>query len=152
MFRCILFTEIVPYFVMRKDEVFGKVMQGESDSPEGAMWEAVKQYIPESDSDWVRQTTTWQPSSGMVFVNGEVCGTVFRIKETPHRGTLINRRAYLGSQIVQLRERIPMLEKAAHKTQAEKLNAQVALIAAQEEIVRYEGEFDTLRVTLGEKV
>jgi len=44
--------------------------------------------------------------------------------DIPAKGRLINRAAWLGSQIVQMRERIPELEKLARKTPPKTLKSE----------------------------
>lgn len=79
--------------------------------------------------------------------------------EVQSKGILINRCAWLGSQIQQLRDRIPQLEKTARKTPpktllAEKAKveaAKVQLKQAQEDLTRYSAEWESLKQQLGYK-
>lgn len=55
------------------------------------------------------------------------------------KGTMINRAAWLGSQIVAMRERIPQLEKLSRKTPPKTLKSEwekVRAAAAQLEVCR----------------
>lgn len=68
--------------------------------------------------------------------------------ESEMRGRRINRKAWLGSQIVSLKERIPALEKLARKTPPKTLltewdrvkQAKVQLESARAQLAEYENE------------
>ena len=72
------------------------------------------------------------------------------------RGEVINRAAYLGSQIVQLKARIPELEKLARKTPPKTLlaerarvqQARLSLGTACTLLVAHEAEHARLRLEL----
>lgn len=70
----------------------------------------------------------------------------------PTLGQIINRRSYLGSQIVQLRERVRELEKTARKTPPKTLlaervrveQAKVSLVVARDLLAKCETEYAEL--------
>ncbi len=69
--------------------------------------------------------------------------------EVVSKGKLLNQKAWFGSQIVSLRERIPQLEKLARKTPPKTLvaerkkveDAKVALVKAKEDLRQIVGEW-----------
>jgi small-conductance mechanosensitive channel len=70
----------------------------------------------------------------------------------PTIGQIINRRAWLGSQLVSMRTRVQELEKLARKTPPKTLlaervrveQAKFALVAARELVAQYEAEYAQL--------
>lgn len=76
--------------------------------------------------------------------------------EAPDRGRLINRRAYLGSQILSMRERIAAWEKQARKTPAKTLvaewkkvqDAKTNLEVAKPQLDEMVSEWNSLKETL----
>lgn len=68
-------------------------------------------------------------------------------------GRTINRRAYVGAQIVQLKAQLAELEKLARKTPAKTLTAEVAkvvnakstILRVRQELADYEVEYSTGR-------
>lgn len=65
-----------------------------------------------------RMAVTWAPRWGTDWALNHIAIALIGDGDsaTWERGLKINRRAYLGSRLVQLRERIPELEKEARKT------------------------------------
>lgn len=102
----------------------------------------------------VRTAVTFAPHWGsdwaLNYVHTALVGD--EDSRTWERGRRINRRAWLGSQVVTLRERIPALEKAARKTPPRTLiaerrkvaEARVALERARADLATFEAEWRRL--------
>lgn len=76
--------------------------------------------------------------------------------EVPDTGRMLNRHAYLGSQIVSMRERILQLEKTARKTfvaeRKEVEDAKVQLVKAKVDLEHMVAEKATLTHKLRERM
>lgn len=88
MYRCILFEELFPKYIVRIGRM-ANTFGGEAKTPEEAMMVAVEEIIGQKPPAWLREYTIWQPSTGIVFVNGKPCGTVFEVMS---RGKIFEER------------------------------------------------------------
>lgn len=80
MWRCIMFQQLFPEFLLHKEPglPYDRAVVQEDTSAEEAMWACVSVIVTNTEpTEWLRQYTTWQPSSGKVYVQGELCGVVF---------------------------------------------------------------------------
>ncbi len=69
----------------------------------------------------------------------------------PSRGQIINRRAYVGSQLVALRARLPEVEKLARKTPPKTLTVErVRVDAAKAALPALHAELDALEARYAE--
>jgi hypothetical protein len=86
MYRCIIFDLAFPSFIERDGRLL--TYHGTAYTSEQAMMAAVYEVIGQEVPAWLRQATTWQPSTGIVFVNLTPCGVVFEVVEdrTTERG------------------------------------------------------------------
>lgn len=81
-----------------------------------------------------------------------------RFATRPSRGEMINRRAYVGSQVVALRARVPELEKLARRTPPKTLVAEKARVdearrmlpICRAQLAELETEWGALKTTLNE--
>lgn len=61
------------------------VSREEALTAEDAMWKSIKDYLcliyrqDKGHISWLRGALKWQPSSGIVYVDGVACGAVFKI-------------------------------------------------------------------------
>ncbi len=77
MYRAIIFSKLVPSFLL---SVSGQdtISQREDVSPGLAMKKAIE-VLSHNSSHRAVELTTYQPYSGIIYVDGKACGTVFKI-------------------------------------------------------------------------
>jgi hypothetical protein len=78
MWRCIIFGSSFPEYLVGGRRAAPYI--SEDSSPEKAMMANLETVLNQEVPDWLRTHTTWQPSTGVVFVNGIPCGVVFETK------------------------------------------------------------------------
>lgn len=75
-YRCIVFTALLPSIINR-DNFEGATFIREAESPEAAVLVAASWLL--NPNSYPYYPFTWQPSSGIVFINNHAIGTVFLV-------------------------------------------------------------------------
>ena len=78
MYRCVMFTYIVPEHIQESDRVHLETVIGTGQTTEAAVWDAISRY---NHQEWVRDRVEIEVDSGTVRICGQACGTVSSVDE-----------------------------------------------------------------------